>query len=266
MSGFANAARLPPTCVSGHHKLRVIEATGWPRPRFLGSRSRDWPGLSQQPRSSADRFVSRPALLERLSAAAPGTVTLVCAPAGSGKTVLLRSWAAETDAAVAWVTVERGERDAQRFWLHVIDALADAAGDEVIERVSPAPQLRRRAGGRATPGPARAARGAARAGDRRPARARLRRRARVAGDAAHAAAGTAAGRARDARGAGARPAPPEARGRAGRTARRPTCASRSTKAARCSGPAASRCRIPGSARCTNAPRDGRPVCAWRRSR
>jgi hypothetical protein len=68
-------------------------------------------------------------------------VTVVCAPAGSGKTVLLRSWAAETDAAVAWVTVERGERDAQRFWLHVIDAVADAAGDEVIERVSPAPQF-----------------------------------------------------------------------------------------------------------------------------
>ena len=90
-------------------------------------------------RSPADRFVSRPVLFERLSAAAPGTVTLVCAPAGSGKTVLLLSWAAETDEAVAWVTVERGERDAQRFWLHVIDALADAAGDEVIERVSPAP-------------------------------------------------------------------------------------------------------------------------------
>ena len=93
----------------------------------------------QQTRSPADRFVSRPVLFERLLAAAPGTVTLVCAPAGSGKTVLLRSWAAETDEAVAWVTVERGERDAQRLWLHVIDALADAAGDDVIERVSPAP-------------------------------------------------------------------------------------------------------------------------------
>ena len=92
----------------------------------------------QQTRSPADRFVSRPVLFERLSAIAPGTVTVVCAPAGSGKTVLLRSWAAETDEAVAWVTVERGERDAQRFWLHVIDVLADAA-DDVIERVSPAP-------------------------------------------------------------------------------------------------------------------------------
>jgi LuxR family transcriptional regulator, maltose regulon positive regulatory protein len=68
-------------------------------------------------------------------------VILVCAPAGSGKTVLLRSWVADVDAAVAWVTVEPGERDAQRFWLHVIDEVADAAGDEVIERVSPAPQF-----------------------------------------------------------------------------------------------------------------------------
>jgi LuxR family maltose regulon positive regulatory protein len=94
-----------------------------------------------QTRSPADRFVSRPVLFERLSAAAPGTVTLVCAPAGSGKTVLLRSWAARVEAAVAWVTVDRGERDTQRFWLHVIDALADAAGDDVIERVSPAPDF-----------------------------------------------------------------------------------------------------------------------------
>ena len=85
-------------------------------------------------------MVLRPVLFERLSAAAPGTVTLVCAPAGSGKTVLLRSWAARMEEAVAWVTVERGERDSQRFCLHVIDALADAAGDDdAIERVSPAP-------------------------------------------------------------------------------------------------------------------------------
>ena len=55
--------------------------------------------------------------------------------------MLLRTWAAEADEAVAWVAVERGECDAQRFWLDLIDALADAAGDEVVERVSPAPSL-----------------------------------------------------------------------------------------------------------------------------
>ena len=55
----------------------------------------------------------------------------MCAPAGSGKTVLLRSWVEAAGPAdrVAWVSVERGERDAQRFWLSVIDALAGAAGD-----------------------------------------------------------------------------------------------------------------------------------------
>src|SRR6476660_1562815 len=72
------------------------------RREFLGQSWR-LASTRQQPRSSADRFVARPALLERLSAAAPGTVTVVCAPAGSGKTVLLRSWAAEADVAVAWV-------------------------------------------------------------------------------------------------------------------------------------------------------------------
>jgi LuxR family transcriptional regulator, maltose regulon positive regulatory protein len=95
----------------------------------------------QLPRSAADRFVGRPLLFERLSAAAPGTVTVVCAAAGSGKTVLLRSWAATLTEPVAWVAVERNERDAQRFWLHLIDALADAAGDAVVERVSPAPSF-----------------------------------------------------------------------------------------------------------------------------
>ena len=80
-------------------------------------------------------------LFERLSGAAPGTVTLVCAPAGSGKTVLLRSWAAERDDALAWVSVDRGERDAQRFWIELIEALADAAGDDAVERVSAAPRF-----------------------------------------------------------------------------------------------------------------------------
>ena len=92
----------------------------------------------QQP-ASDDRLVSRPVLFERLSAPAPGTVTLVCAPAGSGKTVLLRSWAAGRDDALAWVTVDRDERDAQRFWIDLIEALAGAAGDDAVERVSAAP-------------------------------------------------------------------------------------------------------------------------------
>jgi LuxR family maltose regulon positive regulatory protein len=49
-------------------------------------------------------------------------VTVVPAPPGSGKTVLLRSWigdAALTDR-VACVAVDGHERDPQRFWLSVL--------------------------------------------------------------------------------------------------------------------------------------------------
>ena len=70
---------------------------------------------------------------------------LVCAPAGSGKTMLLRSWieAAGLQDRVGWVSVERGEQDAQRFWLAVIDALAGAVS--LVQPVAPAPTF----GGRA---------------------------------------------------------------------------------------------------------------------
>jgi LuxR family transcriptional regulator, maltose regulon positive regulatory protein len=71
-------------------------------------------------------LIAREGLFDRLTAAGPGGVILVCAPAGRGKTVLVRSWigAADLKDRVAWVSVERGERDAQRFWLSLIDALA----------------------------------------------------------------------------------------------------------------------------------------------
>jgi LuxR family maltose regulon positive regulatory protein len=87
-------------------------------------------------------WVRREPLFDRLGDATAGGVVLVCAPAGSGKTVLLRSWVQATGLRdrVGWVSVERGERDAQRFWLSVIDALALAV--PWVERVDPAPSFR----------------------------------------------------------------------------------------------------------------------------
>jgi LuxR family maltose regulon positive regulatory protein len=98
-----------------------------------------------QPLAAAQRLVQRDALCERLSAPDGGGVMLVCAPAGSGKTMLLRSWieAAGLQDRVGWVSVERGEQDAQRFWLTVIDALAGAVS--LVQPVAPAPTF----GGRA---------------------------------------------------------------------------------------------------------------------
>jgi LuxR family transcriptional regulator, maltose regulon positive regulatory protein len=93
---------------------------------------------------AARRLVRRDPLLERLSAAVPGGVAMVCAPAGSGKTALLASWAEAVGwERVAWVGVERGERDAQRFWLSVVEALSGAVGGaRLVERVSPSPAFR----------------------------------------------------------------------------------------------------------------------------
>lgn len=66
------------------------------------------------------------------------------APAGSGKTVLLRSWVDESGLAdrVAWLTVERDQRDPQRFWLAVVDRLRATTGtDAFVEKLTPAPDF-----------------------------------------------------------------------------------------------------------------------------
>jgi len=86
--------------------------------------------------------VSRPGLFGRLAAA--GRVAVVSAPAGSGKTVLLRSWigAAGLGGRAAWVPVEAGERDGQRFWLSVVGALrGTSAGSELVRALTAAPEL-----------------------------------------------------------------------------------------------------------------------------
>ncbi len=69
----------------------------------------------------------RPVLFERLQASA--RVTVLSAPPGSGKTVLLRSWIGEPGLAdrAAWVPVGRGEQDPQRFWLSMLGALRGTA-------------------------------------------------------------------------------------------------------------------------------------------
>jgi LuxR family transcriptional regulator, maltose regulon positive regulatory protein len=87
-------------------------------------------------------IVSRRALFERLAEAA--RVTEVSAPAGSGKTILLRSWIREAGLAdrVAWVTVQGEERDPQRFWIAVADALrGTSAGAARVRPLTAAPDL-----------------------------------------------------------------------------------------------------------------------------
>ena len=79
-------------------------------------------------------IVSRPGLWRRLGTSA--RVTLVSAPPGSGKTVLLRSWidAAGLAERTAWVSAGPDERDPQRFWLAVLGALRQTSAGAVLVR------------------------------------------------------------------------------------------------------------------------------------
>jgi LuxR family transcriptional regulator, maltose regulon positive regulatory protein len=87
-------------------------------------------------------IVSRRGLFEQLAGAA--RVTQISAPAGSGKTFLLRSWLFESGLAdsAAWVPVKDGERDPQQFWISVLDALRDTiAGSKLVRPLTGAPDL-----------------------------------------------------------------------------------------------------------------------------
>jgi len=83
-------------------------------------------------------MVCRDGLLARLGAAA--RVTQISAPAGSGKTSLLRSWIGAAGLAdrAAWVCAQG--RDEQRFWTSVADALGDTSvGTPLVRGVTAGP-------------------------------------------------------------------------------------------------------------------------------
>jgi LuxR family maltose regulon positive regulatory protein len=73
-----------------------------------------------------------------------GRVTEVSAPAGSGKTFLLRSWIGQPGLTgrAAWVPVPGGGYDPQRFWSAVVDGLrGTAAASALVRPLTPAPDL-----------------------------------------------------------------------------------------------------------------------------
>lgn len=97
-------------------------------------------------------LIDREDLVAALDRAAARRVTTIAAPAGSGKTSLLRSWAAWADRGlVVLVQVQRGQHDAQAFWRSVQGALHEARtpleggqapvatpefdGDAIVERI-----------------------------------------------------------------------------------------------------------------------------------
>jgi LuxR family transcriptional regulator, maltose regulon positive regulatory protein len=81
-------------------------------------------------------FVPRPRLADRLGAGHGGELTLVCAPAGFGKTALLADWARRDRRPVAWLSLDDADNDPVRFWRHAVAAL-DALRPGIADRVAP---------------------------------------------------------------------------------------------------------------------------------
>jgi LuxR family transcriptional regulator, maltose regulon positive regulatory protein len=68
-------------------------------------------------------FVPRPALVTALDDGEDLALTLVCAPPGYGKTLLLADWARRADVACAWVALDEEDDDPTQLWASVLAAL-----------------------------------------------------------------------------------------------------------------------------------------------
>jgi LuxR family transcriptional regulator, maltose regulon positive regulatory protein len=86
------------------------------------------------------RLIDRQDLVAALDRAAKKRVTIISAPAGSGKTSLLRAWAdrPRQDRRTAYMYVRPGQHDAQLFWLAVLDAVRGATGGPAPPPPAPA--------------------------------------------------------------------------------------------------------------------------------
>ncbi len=72
-------------------------------------------------------LVLRPRLAQLLEQAGERPLTLICAPAGYGKTTVTISWlTAQATGHVCWLSLDEGDNDPVRFWTYVMAALQTA--------------------------------------------------------------------------------------------------------------------------------------------
>ncbi|TCC49551.1 LuxR family transcriptional regulator [Kribbella pittospori] len=79
--------------------------------------------------ASPQGLIQRHDLIAALDRAAKKQVTIVSAPAGSGKTSLLRSWSEHAGRPTAYLSIRPDQYDAQLFWLALLDAVRRATGN-----------------------------------------------------------------------------------------------------------------------------------------
>src|SRR5690242_17332154 len=81
---------------------------------------------------AAPRLIDRSDLVAALDRAVTRKVTIISAPAGGGKTSLLRAWAGRPGqpGRFAVLQVQRDQQDAQQFWLALLGAVRQATGTD----------------------------------------------------------------------------------------------------------------------------------------
>ncbi len=75
------------------------------------------------------RIVHRPRLIERLNEGMNSRLTLICAPAGFGKSTLIGEWVTGTERPAAWLSLDEGDNDPTRFLAYLIAALQTVEAD-----------------------------------------------------------------------------------------------------------------------------------------
>ncbi len=88
-------------------------------------------------------LVSRPRLVERLSAGLDRKLTVISGPAGFGKTTLVTEWLSRVDRPYTWLSLDQGDNDPARFAAYLIAALrlADKGIGQAAQGTLGAPQL-----------------------------------------------------------------------------------------------------------------------------
>jgi LuxR family transcriptional regulator, maltose regulon positive regulatory protein len=88
--------------------------------------------------------VARRRLLDVLDEGAQRPLTLISAPPGAGKTMLLGSWiaAGRPPGPVAWVSLDPADADRRRFWRTVLQALDRAGVGDALAALATRPQAR----------------------------------------------------------------------------------------------------------------------------
>lgn len=93
--------------------------------------------------ATRSEIVSRPHLIKRLNHGLRTRLTLVCAPAGFGKTTIISEWLSQCDYPSTWLSLDEQDNDPVRFLMYVIAALQTIEpriGDDILQTLqSPQP-------------------------------------------------------------------------------------------------------------------------------